>query len=441
MAPESTLDPYAEHIITLQERLEAALAESTLEGLIIASGGEHRAFLDDRAYPFIVNPHFNHWVPVRHVPDSFILVRPSCVPVLYFHQPQDYWYMPASVPQDEWTSHWDVRVIQNVTEVRDQIDPSTLGCVGEDVALAEKWKCRQINPERVLHHLHFLRAYKTRYEAEALQQSARTAVRGHLRAKETFFEGGSEFAIQNAYLAATAHREQETPYTSIVAMNEHASVLHYQHYDHEVPIDSVSMLIDAGATNAGYAADITRTYARTSGSFADLVNAMDEHQQALIHRIPDFSNYTDLHLAMQLRVSQLLVDSGLSTMSPESQVETGTSFHFMPHGLGHLVGLQTHDVGGLQLDISGTLKQPPEKHPALRLTRNIEDDMVFTIEPGLYFIPMLLQQLQASEHSNAFNWPLINELVPYGGIRIEDNILMKGGQPQNLTRQAFAEDD
>jgi len=67
--------------------------------------------------------------------------------------------------------------------------------------------------------------------------------------------------------------------------------------------------------------------------------------------------------------------------------------------------------------------------------------MVFTIEPGLYFIPMLLQQLQASEHSNAFNWPLINELIPYGGIRIEDNILMKGGQPQNLTRQAFAEDD
>ena len=126
-------------------------------------------------------------------------------------------------------------------------------------------------------------------------------------------------------------------------------------------------------------------------------------------------------------------------MSPESQVETGTSFHFMPHGLGHLVGLQTHDVGGLQLDIDGTLKQPPEQHPALRLTRDIEDDMVFTIEPGLYFVPMLLQQLQASKHSNEFNWPLINELIPYGGIRIEDNILMRGGQPQNLTRQAFAE--
>ena len=81
----------------------------------------------------------------------------------------------------------------------------------------------------------------------------------------------------------------------------------------------------------------------------------------------------------------------------------------------------------------------PDNYPSLRLTRKIEDRQVFTIEPGIYFIPMLLKQLQQTEDASSVNWSLIESLLPYGGIRIEDNIAMINGQTRNLTREAFTQ--
>jgi Xaa-Pro dipeptidase len=103
--------------------------------------------------------------------------------------------------------------------------------------------------------------------------------------------------------------------------------------------------------------------------------------------------------------------------------------------LGHQLGLQVHDVAGRQADPEGTLAPPPGAHPFLRNTRRIEPGQVLTVEPGLYFIPMLLERFRAGEHSGRFNWPLIDALVPFGGIRIEDNLLITATGPRNLTRE------
>ena len=113
----------------------------------------------------------------------------------------------------------------------------------------------------------------------------------------------------------------------------------------------------------------------------------------------------------------------------------------MPHGLGHLIGLQTHDVGGQQVGPEGGLAPPPENYPALRLTRTLDDYMPVTIEPGLYFIPQLLEAAFSQPAGKHLNRALIESLVPCGGIRIEDNVYLADGALVNMTREAFAAND
>jgi Xaa-Pro dipeptidase len=150
-------------------------------------------------------------------------------------------------------------------------------------------------------------------------------------------------------------------------------------------------------------------------------------------------NYADLNAKMHQRIAQLLLESDIVRMSVEDMIATNLTFTFLPHGLGHLLGLQTHDVGGFLQSRQGEERPAPEQYPALRLTRDIENQQVFTIEPGLYFIPMLLKKLKQSPHQSQVNWPLIDALMPYGGIRIEDNVVILNDQPVNLTRLALAE--
>jgi Xaa-Pro dipeptidase len=119
-------------------------------------------------------------------------------------------------------------------------------------------------------------------------------------------------------------------------------------------------------------------------------------------------------------------------------VDQGITRRFFPHGLGHFLGLQVHDVGGFQADRDGTLIPRPEKDPFLRLTRRLEADHVTTIEPGLYFIEPLLAELRESAAGRDVDWAKVDALRPCGGIRVEDNVRVLDGGHENLTREAFA---
>ena len=102
-----------------------------------------------------------------------------------------------------------------------------------------------------------------------------------------------------------------------------------------------------------------------------------------------------------------------------------------------MLGVQVHDVGGKQKDENGTLCEKLDDFPSLRLNRPLRKGEVVTIEPGCYFIPMLLNPKKQSHLSQYFNWPLIESLVSFGGIRIEDNLLVQEQTPRNLTREVL----
>jgi Xaa-Pro dipeptidase len=220
-------------------------------------------------------------------------------------------------------------------------------------------------------------------------------------------------------------------------------VLHWQHQDKRAPQRPSTLLIDAGASHRGYAADITRTWlhpqAPASG-FADLLLGMERLQLALVDEVRAGTDYAAVHLSAHRRIAQLLLDTGLlQGLSAEAAVAQGLSSTFFPHGIGHLLGLQVHDVAGLQADRAGMRRERPEGHPYLRLTRTLEPGMVVTIEPGLYFIPMLLRERRASATAGHLNWKAVEALLPFGGIRIEDDVACRAeGPPENLTRDAFA---
>ena len=136
-------------------------------------------------------------------------------------------------------------------------------------------------------------------------------------------------------------------------------------------------------------------------------------------------------------LARILREHGLIRMTPESAVETGVTSAFFPHGLGHPIGLQVHDVAGFQASERGGSIARPEGHPYLRMTRVLEPGMVVTIEPGLYFIDMLLDELREKPVTKDIDWAKVDVFRPYGGIRIEDDVICTDEAPENLTRNAF----
>jgi Xaa-Pro dipeptidase len=430
---------YPDHLLTLRRRSDAALARGGFEHLLIAAGAPQYQFLDDRPYPFAVNPHFKHWLPVTKAPGSWLVYTPGHRPKLIYLQPHDYWHVVPDAPAGYWVEHFDIAIIREPHEARALLPADAARCaiLGEPNAAAGD--AVPNNPQTLLDYLHYYRAFKSDYELAMMRIASKLGARAHRAAEAAFRGGESEYGIHMAYLRAVHETESELPYSNIIALNQHGAVLHYTDLNRAPPTHGHSFLIDAGASFHGYASDITRTYAGTNAhDFRNLVDAVDAVQRQLAGKVCAGQSYSELHLLAHHLLAAVLHDHGFVRMSAESAVESGVSATFFPHGLGHLIGLQVHDVAGFQRDDSGGTIDRPAGHPYLRLTRSLEPRMVTTIEPGLYFIELLLAQLKAGPHAGDIDWARVDRFRQFGGIRIEDDVACTDREPENLTRDAFA---
>jgi Xaa-Pro dipeptidase len=431
---------YRAHITVLKLRHDRAMEATGFDHVAIFAGALHYAFLDDNYYPFRVNPHFKWWVPVTDNPHCILIYTPGVKPKLLFWQPIDYWYKPAETPSGWWTAPFDIEVIRNPEDARKFMPAKgRIAFIGEWDDAFKSWGKIEPNPEELINRLHFDRAWKTEYEIECVRKANEIGARGHLAAEKAYRAGESEFEIHLAFLRATEHAEQEMPYFTIIALNENCAVLHYHGHakDRFDKKTRPSFLIDAGAQFNGYCSDITRTYSQKKDEFQELIDAMDDAQQAICDAVAPRVNYPELHLLAHRKVAELLKRFKFVDLDPAAIVEKRISSTFLPHGVGHYLGLQVHDVGGFQKDPLGTTIPKPEGHPYLRLTRVVEPSHVFTIEPGIYFIDSLLAELKKSENAKYVNWKRVDEFRKYGGIRIEDDIVVTDNGYENLTRQAF----
>lgn len=430
---------YPDHLRTLQSRADAALARGGFDHLVVAAGVLRDQFLDDRPYPFAVNPHFKHWLPVTKAPGSWIVYTPGAKPKLVYLQPRDYWHVVPEAPAGYWVEHFDVAIVHEAHAALAHLPKALSRCaiIGEDNAALGDAKPN--NPDAVLNYLHWQRSYKTDYELAMLRVASKIGVRAHRAAQAAFRAGKSEYDINTAYLNAVHETENELPYGNIIALNQHAATLHYMDFNRAPPAHAESFLIDAGASFHGYASDITRTYAAPHASeFQALIDAVDAAQRGFVAKVKKGQSYPELHIHAHHALAGILRDQDFIRLSPESAVETGVSSIFFPHGLGHMLGLQVHDVAGFQKDENGgTIPRPPG-HPYLRFTRTLEPRMVTTIEPGIYFIDLLLAELKNKPQARDVNWDKVDAFRRFGGIRIEDDVVCTDGAPENLTRDAFA---
>jgi Xaa-Pro dipeptidase len=431
---------YPDHIEELRARHDHALESAGAAHVVIFSGAPRIVFLDDAPYPFKANPHFLAWVPLPKLPLSYIIYTPGEKPRLIYYQPRDYWNPVPGRPAGYWTAYFDIVIVHDLDDVDELLPEHREKCIliGEIENEANAFGIERINPTSAINILHYARGVKTGYELACMRLAARRGARGHVAAAAAFHDGHSEFDIHRAYCEAVSLTDNELPYENIIALNEHGSVLHYTVLERTPPFVRHSFLIDAGAQVHGYASDITRTYEASDSRFAGLIARMDAMQLELCGRVMAGIDYRELHLDAHRMLGRVLTEAGLATGDPDTLLATGVTAAFFPHGVGHLLGIQVHDVGGFMADESGRKIDPPSGHPFLRLTRVLEADMVLTVEPGLYAIDMLLENLRGTPAEHHVDWDGVDWLRPFGGIRIEDNVRVTADGCENLTRDAFA---
>ncbi len=429
-------DLYRDHIAHLTAAYGAALHATGWDAVVIHSGSAlKRSQFDDQYWPLRPVPHFQHWLPLAEADCALVIVAGQR-PVLHRVTAMSFWEAPTPLDAPHVWPHFDVRGLLRAEDVADALPTGKVAFIGEDRARAASWRLPQaaITPPELLRQLDAMRVRKSPYEIACLADANRRAATGHIALRDAFrTSDASELDLHLAYLRATGQDDPETPYKNIVALGQNAATLHHIAYGRTVT-GAGSLLVDAGASSFGYASDITRTWVRGAGEASDvfrqLVDGVEALQLRLCADVRVGMPYEDLHERAHQHITALLCDLRLLRCSPDEALAHKFSRTFLPHGLGHSLGLQCHDVGC-------ALVPPKADNPWLRNTSVIAAQQVFTIEPGVYFIEALLEPLRQGAQAALLDWSLIDALTPFGGVRIEDDLQVLGSGVRNLTREVL----
>ncbi len=275
-------------------------------------------------------------------------------------------------------------------------------------------------------------------EIVAMRRAAEVTASAHRLAMSATHPGVSEDAIHALIEATFKANGMTSAYPPIVTIE--GEVLHGHAAGRELR-EGQLLLVDAGAeTPEGYACDVTRTWP-VNGTFgqkqADLYRAVLEAQKAAIAQCTVGRSFRDVHHAAALKLTQILVDMTLLKGDPEELVALGAHAVFFPHGVGHLIGLDVHDLE-LYGDHAGYSAESQRSDQFglsyLRLDRPLLEGMVVTVEPGFYIIPSLLRSQEMRDRfDDHVNWEEAHRLAPFGGIRIEDDVWITADGPEILT--------
>ena len=279
--------------------------------------------------------------------------------------------------------------------------------------------------ERLGRALAELRRAKDAVELDRMTRAVDAAVAGHLAAQRLTKHGLTERALQIEMEAEFfRHGGARTAYGSIVGSGPNSAILHGTPGE-RVMSDGELVLIDAGAEIEGYASDVTRTFpvsAEFTGMQRDLYNVVLAAQQEATAAAGPGVEYKSLHMKASTTIAQGLVDIDVLRGAPDELVTADAHALFFPHGLGHMLGLSTHDCAGY---LEGRVPEDRFGLAYLRADLPLAPGYVVTIEPGIYFVPALLTEpLRRERYAEMVNWDVVDGLLDFGGIRIEDDVLI-----------------
>jgi Xaa-Pro aminopeptidase len=287
--------------------------------------------------------------------------------------------------------------------------------------------------DRVREMFTHVRRVKDAHELALLRRAVVATAAGYERLRTLIRPGVTERSLQIELEAEFfRHGSTRTGYGTIVGTGANAAVLHFEPSGRAVSAGEF-VLVDAGAEVDRYMADVTRTFvAGTPSAFQrDLYQVVLQAEERAITRCVPGAEWKAVHLAAAVDLVAGLVAMGVMRGEPGSLVEQEAHTLFFPHGLGHMVGLGVRDGSGRA---PGRAKDPRPALRTLRMDLPLAPGYVVTVEPGLYFIPPLLNDpARRDRFAHCVNWHLVDQYLHLGGVRIEDNVLVTGGAPEVLT--------
>ncbi|NMF64194.1 aminopeptidase P family protein [Brasilonema octagenarum] len=262
-----------------------------------------------------------------------------------------------------------------------------------------------------------------------LRKAAAVTVEAHKAGMKATTHAQIEAQVRAAMEQVIIANNMTTSYNSIVTV--HGEVLHNEQYHHSLqPGDLI--LADVGAeTETGWAGDVTRTWplgGKFSSTQRDIYDIVLAAHDACIAKVSPGVEYQELHLLACTVIAEGLVNLGILQGNPQDLVEINAHALFFPHGIGHLLGLDVHDMEDLG-DLAGYEEGRTRSNhfglSYLRLNRPLRPGMLVTIEPGFYQVPAILNHANVrSQYQDVVNWEHLSQFADVRGIRIEDDVLV-----------------
>ncbi|GAB2292503.1 hypothetical protein Dimus_026740 [Dionaea muscipula] len=284
------------------------------------------------------------------------------------------------------------------------------------------------------------RVSKTAMELSLIAFANDISSEAHIEVMRNTKVGMKEYQLESIFLHHTYMYGgcRHCSYTCICATGENSSVLHYGHAaapNDKILKDGDMALLDMGAEYHFYGSDITCSFP-VNGMFTDdqclVYNAVLDAHDAVIGAMKPGVSWVAMHKLAEKVILESLKKGGIIVGDVVDMMDQRLGAVFMPHGLGHLLGIDTHDPGGYLKDLQ---RLEEAGLSALRTVRELEEDMVITVEPGCYFISALL--VPAMENVNTsrfFNHNAIKRFENFGGVRIESDVQVTANGCKNMTK-------
>lgn len=292
--------------------------------------------------------------------------------------------------------------------------------------------------EELVDGLISLRRNLQREEVSIIKKTMETTRRAHIAAMRATHPGSHERLVAAAFHYELAKDGLPSAYRSIVTVR--GEVLHNESYVNSLE-EGQLLLLDGGAeARSGYANDITRTWPvskRWTERQKRTYDAVLKAQEASIAAVFSGNRYRNVHEASSVVIASFLHDEGLLRISPEEAVQRGAQALFFPHGIGHLLGLDVHDLENFGDRPSYPVDRSRSEQfgtSYLRLDLDLKANMLVTVEPGFYVVPSIIHNPDLrAQFRDAFHWDRVERWQGFGGIRIEDNVLCTDGAPEVLS--------
>lgn len=459
MGNQSLKVPYALHAEN-RHRLISRFAKGgdiPKHSFIVLEGGKSETLYDSDSDVLFRQEAFFQWAFGVHEPDFFGAIEVDTGASILFipRLPSEYavWLGPIE-PPSFFKERYEVDEVKFVDELEHFFvskNASTLytlsgrntdsGNTAKDAQFPgiEKFK---VNKDRLFPDFVECRVIKTQKELEVLRYANKISSEAHKQVMRHIQSGMREYLLESVFLHHCYYQGgcRHPSYTCICATGTNSAVLHYGHAgapNDRTVVDGDMCLFDMGTQYHGYCSDITCSFP-VNGVFTEdqkiVYNAVLDAQQSVEKTMKPGVSWQDMHrLSEQCIISALLKAGILHNGTLDEILAAHMGAVFMPHGLGHFLGLNTHDVGGYPAGGIPRSTEPGLKK--LRTARILEEGMVITVEPGLYFIDVLLEGALANPSQSKFiNADVLKRFRKFGGVRLEDDVAVTKNGCEVLTQ-------